>query len=119
MVHRIFYILALSILVIGSGQAPAATIDFEDMYAAQGEVNDPATYYQSSFGVTFGGTYWGVIGGVTNGDAGNWDLEGTNGPSSLADGDDGGYAAKLLPYSFGQQAGGCAGQETGCRLVGF
>ena len=97
MVQRIFYALALSIFVSGSGQALAAIIDFEDIYADLCDVSNPATYYQSSLGVTFGGTYWGVIGGVSNGDPGNWDMEGTNGPASLADGDDGGL---LTTFAF-------------------
>lgn len=73
-------ILALTLLV---GTANATIIDFEDAYADLGYQGQPTNYY-SSDGLTIGGNYFGLIGGVSQGDPGNFDLEGTNGPSSLA-----------------------------------
>ena len=67
-------------LICGAHPISASVIAFDDVYAASGNV---ATYYQSSLGVTISGTYSGVIGGVGNGDPGNWHLYGTNGSAFL------------------------------------
>ncbi len=63
--------------------AVAAVFDFEDALSDLGHAGDPANYYQA-LGLTFNGSYTGVISGVSNGDPGNFNLEGTNGPASLA-----------------------------------
>jgi hypothetical protein len=58
-----------ALLTISATCAAAATISFDDAYAAS--VFNPATYYKALDGVTISGTYTGVIGGVGNGDPGN------------------------------------------------
>ena len=77
---KILGFLAFGLFV---GSANAAVIDFEDAYADLGYTGQPTNYY-SADGLTIGGNYFGLIGGVSQGDPGNFDLEGTNGPSSLA-----------------------------------
>ena len=52
------------------------TINFDDAFAENGNGFNPATYYS---GVSISGTYFGVVGGVGNGDPGNWSLAGSNG----------------------------------------
>ena len=52
------------------------TINFDDAFAEHGNGFNPATYYS---GVSISGTYFGVVGGVGNGDPGNWSLAGSNG----------------------------------------
>jgi hypothetical protein len=77
---KILGFLAFGLFV---SSANAAVIDFEDAYADLGYKGQPTNYY-SADGLTIGGNYFGLIGGVSQGDPGNFDLEGTNGPSSLA-----------------------------------
>ena len=43
------------------------TINFDDAFAEHGNGFNPATYYS---GVSISGTYFGVVGGVGNGDPG-------------------------------------------------
>ena len=52
------------------------TIAFDDAFAEHGNGFNPASYYP---GVSISGTYFGVVGGVGNGDPGNWSLAGSNG----------------------------------------
>lgn len=66
-----------------SASVSAAVIDFEDAYAAFGYRGQVGDFYADK-GLTVSGNYFGLIGGVSQGDPGNFDLEGTNGPSSLA-----------------------------------
>lgn len=80
---KILGFLALSLFAfIGSANA-ATVINFEDSYADLGYTGQPTNYY-SADGLTIGGNYFGLIGGVSQGDPGNFYIEGTNGPSSLA-----------------------------------
>lgn len=76
-------IAAVTLMFLTGGKAHAVitNISFDDAYGDS--VFDPATYYQATDGVTFSGTYFGVVGGVGNGDPGNWDLFGTNGSAFL------------------------------------
>ncbi len=77
---KILGFLAFSLFL---ASANATVIDFEDAYTDLGYTGKPTNYY-SADGLTIGGNYLGLIGGVSQGDPGNFDLEGTNGPSSLA-----------------------------------
>ena len=70
-------------LAATAAAAPAATIRFDDARAVLGNGGNPATFYTVSQGVTFSGTYFGLVGGNGNGDPGNWNLEGTNGSAFL------------------------------------
>jgi len=63
--------------------ATTSCVVFDDVYADLGQQGDPATYYQADHGLTISGVYFGVIGGVGNGDPGNWDLNGTKGPACM------------------------------------
>ncbi len=74
---------AVAVLSMTYQDVAAATINFDDAYADLGESSNPATYYQTDLGVTFTGQYFGVVGGQGNGDAGNWELRGTNGSALL------------------------------------
>jgi len=56
--------------------AQADVIFFDDAYAAIGDGGDPNDFYATPL---FIGPFFGVVGGLGNGDPGNWDLEGTNG----------------------------------------
>ena len=75
-------IFTVTLLVFSGHAASAGVLTFDDAYAALGQGGNPATYY-SSEGVTISGTYFGLVGGVGNGDPGNWSLEGTNGSAFL------------------------------------
>ncbi len=63
--------------------ASAVVIDFEDAWDALGYTGQPTDFYAAD-GLTIGGNYFGLIGGVSRGDPGNFDSEGTNGPASLS-----------------------------------
>lgn len=65
-----------------SGGANAAMIAFDDALEVLGELGNPSSFYNSQ-GVTISGLYLGLVGGVSNGDPGNWDLEGTVGAAFL------------------------------------
>jgi hypothetical protein len=57
-------------------------LNFDDAYAIYGTGASPEWYY-GTFGVHFDNTAGlGLIGGVGNGDLGNWDIEGTNGSAA-------------------------------------
>ena len=62
----------------------ATVIDFEDAYNALGYTGNPVSFYQASDGVRFEGNNFGLLADVSNGDPGNFNLEGTNGPASLS-----------------------------------
>ena len=77
------WIAFLSIIagqLVGASSATALTMTFDDLNG-----NDPYQHYQ---GVTITNTRLGnvnqVIAGSDNGDPGNWDINGTNGPYALA-----------------------------------
>lgn len=71
-----------ALLALGSGTAAAGVIAFDDAYASLDDGGNPATYY-SSEGVTIGGDFFGLAGGIGNGDPGDWSLDGTNGSAFL------------------------------------
>jgi hypothetical protein len=73
---------AIALLAFSGHTALAGVLTFDDAYASLGNGGNPATYY-SPEGVTISGTNSGVIGGIGNGDPGNWLLEGTNGSAFL------------------------------------
>ena len=83
--------LALKVIKVGifimslcfSNNTLALEIDFEDAFSALGHEGDPSSFY-SSQGLTINGNYFGILEGVSRGDSGNFDLEGTAGPASLA-----------------------------------
>lgn len=75
--------LVASLALIVSGLANAGLIDFEDAWDDLGYTGQPGNYYLAD-GLTIGGNYFGLISGVTQGDSGNFDLEGTNSPAVLA-----------------------------------
>jgi hypothetical protein len=71
-VASFFLILASPIAASG------AVINFEDL--SHGTV---VTNQYAGLGATFGPGNFGVVGGISEGDPGNWDLDGTNGPHFL------------------------------------
>lgn len=74
-----FFITAIAVVGVALSQASAETITFDEFAYDNGNGTIPAGRY-SALGVTFNGTDDGSTwGGVSNGDPGNWDLEGTNG----------------------------------------
>lgn len=76
-------VLAAALLAVCVKPAAAATVlTFDDAYSDLGDGGNPATYY-SAEGVTISGDYFGVVGGVGNGDPGDWKLGGTNGSAFL------------------------------------
>lgn len=92
---RVTWILGATLLLGVIGPASAAVITFDEFPADNTNGGLPAGRY-ASLGVTFvttdDGTTWG---GLSNGDPGNWDLEGTNGP--IFSGFNGGsYALSML-----------------------
>jgi len=82
MKKRINVFFALLALAAASNSVFAAVIAFDDAYASFGQEGNPATFYQP-VGITLSGTYWGLVGGVANGDPGGWNLNGTAGPAFL------------------------------------
>lgn len=106
--------LSVCVAVVAlSGTAVADVIAFDDAYAVLGEGGDPNAFYTNP---TFGGNIFGIVGGLGNGDVGNWDLEGTNGSAFL--GTNSGYDGSMLftgPLSsisldVSRSAGSSAGQ---------
>jgi len=77
---------SIALLLLANLSVPLAnaqTFDFEDALTALGHGGNPATFYEGQ-GLRFSGDYDGVIEGTSNGNAGNYRLNGTNGPASLA-----------------------------------
>lgn len=75
--------LVTSVALAVSSFANAGLIDFEDAWDDLGYRGQPDNYYLA-YGLTISGDYFGLISGVTQGDSGNFDLEGTNSPAVLA-----------------------------------
>ena len=69
-------VLALAGVLACGPLAAADVIAFDDAYDGLGDGGDPNDFYPAP---TFVGPYFGLVGGLGNGDPGNWDLEGTNG----------------------------------------
>jgi len=58
------------------------TLDMDDAWTIYGENASPEAHY-GPFGVSFNNNAgYGLIGGMGNGDPGNWDIEGTNGSAA-------------------------------------
>jgi len=71
----------------------------DDAWAAEDQGSDPTTFY-ADYGLTFDNTNgFGLIGGMGNGDPGNWDIDGTNGTAAwgLWNGD---HSIALPPSTF-------------------
>ncbi len=79
--HRAPLLLALVSLLIFAANLSATTINFDEFPA--GDNNVAITNLYSYLGVNFGPTNSGVWEGLSQGDPGNWGLEGTNGPQFL------------------------------------
>jgi hypothetical protein len=80
--------LAAVVLICGADGASAGIVTFDDAYAVSAT---PASFYSTTPGLTITGDFLNeVIGGVGNGDPGNWSLNGTNGSAFLGcnDGND-------------------------------
>lgn len=75
--------LLLGCLLTSNSFGQSFTIDFEDAFTTLGFQGDPTNFFISD-GLTISGTYFGLLEGVSRGDSGNFDLEGTSGPASLA-----------------------------------
>lgn len=69
-----------TVSAFGCAAAQATTITFDEFPATNGS---PLTTLYSPVGISFGGSNGGVWGGIANGDPGNWDVDGTNGPQFL------------------------------------
>lgn len=80
-------------LTMSLGAQAAVTITFDEFPATND--NAPITNEYAGFGVTFGATNAGTWGGLSAGDPGNWDLEGTNGPAFLGN-NDAGYITSIF-----------------------
>lgn len=80
--QNLFKVLSTSAFVASafafSGTAHAIAINFDDLPNGT-QVNNQ----YSALGATFSQTNWGVVGGMSEGDPGNWSLDGTNGPHFL------------------------------------
>ena len=82
--NRSLWIPLAGVLLLASADRVAASIiAFDDLYAAGGSGASAATFYLAPYGVTVSGTNYGAVGGIGNGDPGNWHLNGTNGPAFL------------------------------------
>ena len=80
---RLLLPLFSAALLSVTAHASVVTLAFDDEYAQNSNGASPNTFYKSLYGVTISGTYAGVIGGIGNGDPGNWGLYGTNGSAFL------------------------------------
>jgi hypothetical protein len=88
-------------LVMAGTRLDAGTITFDEFRA--GNNNVPITALYSYLGVTFIATNSGIWEGLSQGDPGNWGLEGTNGPQFLGFNGNHGYAENVAfssPVSF-------------------
>ena len=84
--NRPLWIPLAGVLLFASADRVAASIiAFDDLYAAQGEGSSAATFYlRVLWGNCQRDELWlSAVGGVGNGDPGNWHLNGTNGPAFL------------------------------------
>jgi len=77
---RFLTLIACLIVAAASGTVSAEVIAFDDAWAALGQGGNPNDFYPEP---TFTGNFYGLCGGLGNGDLGNWDLEGTNGSAFL------------------------------------
>jgi hypothetical protein len=76
-------VASVMVVVLGSAPAGAAVITFDEFPPANANSGFLTTEY-ASLGITFVTTDDGsTFGGISGGDPGNWDLEGTNGPAFL------------------------------------
>lgn len=73
--------IAATLLLIAVQPALAATITFDEFSA--GNSNSPITNLYAPLGVTFGSDNSGIWNGTSQGDPGNWALEGSNGNAFL------------------------------------
>lgn len=80
-------------LAMSFGVQAAVTITFDEFPATND--NNPITTEYAGLGVTFGSDNAGTWGGLSAGDPGNWDLEGTNGPAFLGN-NDGGHITSIF-----------------------
>jgi hypothetical protein len=78
---RALLLFALASLLISAASLSATTINFDEFPAGDNGIAITTLY--SYLGVTFGPTNAGVWEGLSQGDPGNWGLEGTNGPQFL------------------------------------
>lgn len=77
---RVFISVLLFSLTTIVQSAQGVTITFDEFPADNNSGGIPASRY-AYLGVTFHSTHNGkTLGGISNGDPGNWDLDGTNGP---------------------------------------
>ena len=68
--------------VLQAKEADECVLRFDDVYATDGYGADPDAYYDEH-GVSLNNdSGFGVIDGESNGDTGNWYIEGTNGPAA-------------------------------------
>jgi hypothetical protein len=72
----------------------AATINFDEFPANNNNVAITTSY--NYLGVTFGTDNSGTWGGISNGNPGNWDLEGTNGSAFLGNNGQNNYNTSIL-----------------------
>lgn len=68
-------------LVMSFGAQAAVTITFDEFPATN--INSPITAEYAGLGITFGADNSGTWGGLSAGDPGSWNLEGTNGSAFL------------------------------------
>jgi len=73
--------VAAAFLLLAAPLSGAAMITFDELPA--GNANTAITNLYGSAGVTFGTDNSGIWSGLSQGDPGNWDLEGTNGGAFL------------------------------------
>ena len=73
--------MAATLLLVASQSATAVTISFDEV--AANNSNAAITSLYASQGVTFGSDNSGIWGGQSQGDPGNWALEGSNGTAFL------------------------------------
>jgi hypothetical protein len=74
--------------------ASATTVTFDESPAANGT----GAYGETISGAVFSATNAGTWGGLSNGDPGNWDLEGTNGPQFLGFNGSGGSHSEVVTF---------------------
>jgi len=78
-----------------SAVSNAATINFDEDTATN-DSSKPVTTLYSALGVTFGGDNAGTWGGMSKGDPGTWNLEGTNGSAFLGNNGQNNYDTSIL-----------------------